>query len=277
MRCPTTLAVRHDRRPEKLDLPSAPVDPHDRHCRTEGCRTEDDGRRGGASEQGKFAAIHSARATQGSGRDLHSAALSPGSRSCALPVAGGGELGHAGVCPLFRSAITFSARRALAAGIRRSTCSAAEAVYFERRDDQPAPDPARCFDCPVDPAPAKVEIVIEVWLNNTPSPCPKRTRSRKDSADFPGLLLRASQGARRPRQDGSVRWQHGRQSRRHEERPVRQWTWNQNPGVRRRGLRRSAVELWHARTRAITHRTEGAQNKVLVRRMETGRRDCRIT
>ena len=42
--------------------------------------------------------------------------------------------------PLFRSAITFSARRALAAGIRRSTCSAAEAVYFERRDDQPAPD-----------------------------------------------------------------------------------------------------------------------------------------
>ena len=59
-----------------------------------------------------------------------------------------------GCAPLFRSAITFSARRALAAGIRRSTCSAAEAVYFERRDDQPAPDPARCFDCPVDPAPA---------------------------------------------------------------------------------------------------------------------------
>ena len=45
-----------------------------------------------------------------------------------------------GCAPLFRSAITFSARRALAAGIRRSTCSAAEAVYeyFERRDDQPA-------------------------------------------------------------------------------------------------------------------------------------------
>ena len=34
------------------------------------------------------------------------------------------------------------------------TCSAAEAVYLERRDDQLAPDPARCFDCPVDPAPA---------------------------------------------------------------------------------------------------------------------------
>eukprot|EP00964_Phaeocystis_antarctica_P046838 scaffold27074_cov34-Phaeocystis_antarctica.AAC.1 len=33
------------------------------------------------------------------------------------------------------------------------TCSAAEAVYLEPRD-QPAPDPARCFDCPVDPAPA---------------------------------------------------------------------------------------------------------------------------
>eukprot|EP00964_Phaeocystis_antarctica_P043791 scaffold25122_cov66-Phaeocystis_antarctica.AAC.8 len=32
-------------------------------------------------------------------------------------------------------------------------CSAAEAVYLEPRD-QPAPDPARCFDCPVDPAPA---------------------------------------------------------------------------------------------------------------------------
>ena len=46
-----------------------------------------------------------------------------------------------GCAPLFRSAITFSARRALAAGIRRSTCSAAEAVYFERRDDQPAPVP----------------------------------------------------------------------------------------------------------------------------------------
>ena len=40
------------------------------------------------------------------------------------------------------------------AGIRRSTCSAAEAVYLEPRDDQLAPDPARCFDCPVDPAPA---------------------------------------------------------------------------------------------------------------------------
>eukprot|EP00964_Phaeocystis_antarctica_P029559 scaffold16661_cov53-Phaeocystis_antarctica.AAC.3 len=26
-------------------------------------------------------------------------------------------------------------------------------VYLEPRD-QPAPDPARCFDCPVDPAPA---------------------------------------------------------------------------------------------------------------------------
>ena len=59
-----------------------------------------------------------------------------------------------GCAPLFRSAITFSARRALAAGIRRSTCSAAEAAYFERHDDQPAPDPARCFDCPVDPIPA---------------------------------------------------------------------------------------------------------------------------
>ena len=34
-----------------------------------------------------------------------------------------------GCAPLLRSAIAFSARRALAAGIRRSTCSAAEATY----------------------------------------------------------------------------------------------------------------------------------------------------
>ena len=52
-----------------------------------------------------------------------------------------------GCAPLLRSAITFSARRALAAGIRRSTCSGAEAAYVVRGcDDQPAPDPARCFD-----------------------------------------------------------------------------------------------------------------------------------
>ena len=59
-----------------------------------------------------------------------------------------------GCAPLLRSAITFSARRALAAGIRRSTCSGAEAAYVQRCDDQPAPDPACCFDCPVDPAAA---------------------------------------------------------------------------------------------------------------------------
>ena len=51
--------------------------------------------------------------------------------------------------PLLRSAIAFSARRALAAGIRRSTCSAAEATYVQRCDDQPAADPACRFDCPV--------------------------------------------------------------------------------------------------------------------------------
>ena len=45
-----------------------------------------------------------------------------------------------GCAPLLRSAITFSARRALAAGIRRSTCSGAEAAYVQRCDDQPAPD-----------------------------------------------------------------------------------------------------------------------------------------
>ena len=43
-----------------------------------------------------------------------------------------------GCAPLLRSAIAFSARRALAAGIRRSTCSAAEATYVQRCDDQPA-------------------------------------------------------------------------------------------------------------------------------------------
>ena len=37
----------------------------------------------------------------------------------------------------------------------RSTCSAAEAIYVQRCDDQPAADPACCFDCPVDPAPAE--------------------------------------------------------------------------------------------------------------------------
>ena len=59
-----------------------------------------------------------------------------------------------GCAPLFRSAITFAARRALAAGIRRSTCTAAEARFAERTDWL-GPDPARCFDCPVDPAPAE--------------------------------------------------------------------------------------------------------------------------
>ena len=39
-----------------------------------------------------------------------------------------------GCAPLFRSAITFAARRALAAGIRRSTCTAAEARFAERTD-----------------------------------------------------------------------------------------------------------------------------------------------
>ena len=63
-----------------------------------------------------------------------------------------------GCAPLLRSAIAFSARRALAAGIRRSTCSAAEATYVQRCDDQPAADPACCLDCPVDPAPAEQSL-----------------------------------------------------------------------------------------------------------------------
>ena len=59
-----------------------------------------------------------------------------------------------GCAPLLRSAIAFSARRALAAGIRRSTCSAAEATYVRSALRRSA-DPACCFDCPVDPAPAE--------------------------------------------------------------------------------------------------------------------------
>lgn len=52
------------------------------------------------------------------------------------------------------------------------------------------------------------------------------------------------------------------------------------PGVRRRGLYRSAVELWHARTpgtHAVTHRTEEARDDILVRRMAIGRRARRGT
>ena len=47
-----------------------------------------------------------------------------------------------GCPPMFRSAITFSARRALAAGIRRSTCSAAEAAYFERKSNRTMTSPS---------------------------------------------------------------------------------------------------------------------------------------
>ena len=59
-----------------------------------------------------------------------------------------------GCAPLFRSALTFAARRALATGIRLSTCTAAEAATAERRDPLAAADPAGGFDGPVDPAPA---------------------------------------------------------------------------------------------------------------------------
>jgi hypothetical protein len=49
-----------------------------------------------------------------------------------------------GCAPLLSSAITFSARRALAAGIRRSTCSGAEAAYVERCDESTiSPPPTR--------------------------------------------------------------------------------------------------------------------------------------
>ena len=70
-------------------------------------------------------------------------------------------MGHAGVCPsapLGDHLLGPQGARSLPAGIRRSTCSGAEAAYgtyVERCDDQPARDPACCFDCPVDPAPAE--------------------------------------------------------------------------------------------------------------------------
>ena len=48
-----------------------------------------------------------------------------------------------GCTPLLRTAITFSARRALTAGIRRSTCSGAEAAYDERWDDVSLPPTRR--------------------------------------------------------------------------------------------------------------------------------------
>ena len=68
-----------------------------------------------------------------------------------------------GCAPLLRSAIAFSARRALAAGIRRSTCSAAEAATLRAATISPPPtrraaSTARltrlllaviCFACPV--------------------------------------------------------------------------------------------------------------------------------
>jgi hypothetical protein len=47
-----------------------------------------------------------------------------------------------GCAPLFRSAITFAARRALAAGIRRSTCTRAAEARFAERTDWLGPDPA---------------------------------------------------------------------------------------------------------------------------------------
>ena len=82
-------------------------------------------------------------------------ALAPRNRSALLDMGSLIPPSTQGCAPLLRSAIAFSARRALAAGIRRSTCSAAEATYVQRCDDQPAADPSCCFDCTVDPAPAE--------------------------------------------------------------------------------------------------------------------------
>ena len=68
-----------------------------------------------------------------------------GSRAlCAVPYRLLDEASWAtqGCAPLLRSAITFSARRALAAGSRRSTCSGAEAACVERCDDR-SPPPTR--------------------------------------------------------------------------------------------------------------------------------------
>jgi hypothetical protein len=102
-----------------------------------------------------------------SAADLWSARVGRGG-GCALPhtipAARRGELARVatqGCPPLFRSAITIAARRGLAAGIRRSTCTACRGGPLRRahRLARSAPPdarrPARCFDCPVDPAPAE--------------------------------------------------------------------------------------------------------------------------
>jgi hypothetical protein len=68
-----------------------------------------------------------------------------------------------GCAPLFRSAITFAARRALAAGVRRSKQAPAllrTEARFAERTDWLGPDPARCFDCPVDPARAEQSDLV---------------------------------------------------------------------------------------------------------------------
>ena len=64
-----------------------------------------------------------------------------------------GEIGRT-PSEMAKNRVNISPRNIFSTRTRRSTCSAAEAVYLEPRDDQLAPDPARCFDCPVDPAPA---------------------------------------------------------------------------------------------------------------------------
>jgi hypothetical protein len=97
-----------------------------------------------------------------------------------------------GCAPLLRSAITFSARRALAAGIRRSTCSGAEAAYVERCDDQPAPDPATrraaSFDCPADPAPA-LDLHLNLQISQK-RPAESRARSLRWSRYRGGAIPR---------------------------------------------------------------------------------------
>ena len=65
-----------------------------------------------------------------------------------------------GCAPQLRSAIAYKVLGPQGAGRRHPSehllcCGRRPRTYVQRCDDQPAADPACCFDCPVDPAPAE--------------------------------------------------------------------------------------------------------------------------
>ena len=87
------------------------------------------------------------------GRQLLSYLLPP---SLLLAVVTHWAVTHAAVSTVSKFTYTLQTAKLTALqASSRSTCSAAEAIYVQRCDDQPAADPACCFDCPVDPAPAE--------------------------------------------------------------------------------------------------------------------------